>query len=162
MFTSTLIMGVLSIVLLIFGYYKGQHIAGLKVSINMMLEVLPILFFAFIIAGMVQVVIPKEVFSKFIGEKSGLKGLVIGAIAGSLAPGGPYVNIPLVASFLKMGVRFGVVVSFFTGWLLLSISRLPMEIGLLGWKFSLVRIISSIIFPVAIGFISEIIIKVFR
>ena len=155
MFVSTIIMAVLAIILLIFGYYKGVHIAGLKIALNMAKEVMPLLIFAFIMSGMIQVILPKELIMKWIGKEAGIKGILIGTIAGSLAPGGPYVNLPLVAILLKLGASTGTMVSFLTGWLLLSISRLPMEVGILGWKFTIIRLLSTFFFPPIAGLIAE-------
>jgi uncharacterized membrane protein YraQ (UPF0718 family) len=69
MLIPTIIMGIFAVVLLFIGYNKGegQHIVGLKSAFNLTLEVLPLLLFAFIVAGMVQVLIPKELLSKWIG-----------------------------------------------------------------------------------------------
>ena len=44
--------------------------------------------FAFVMAGMIQVILPKELILKWIGKESGIKGILIDTIAGSLAPGG--------------------------------------------------------------------------
>ncbi len=62
MFIPTIIMGALAIVLLFIGYQKGQgqHLSGMKSGLNMVFEIVPLLFFAFIVAGMVQVLIPRE------------------------------------------------------------------------------------------------------
>ncbi|MEM4719063.1 MAG: hypothetical protein QW330_03300, partial [Nitrososphaerota archaeon] len=46
--------------------------------------------------------------------ESGLKGILIGTIAGGLAPGGPYVNLPLAAALLKSGAGMGTMVAFVT------------------------------------------------
>ena len=56
MLTSTIILGVLAAVLLIIGYYRGeaQHILGVKAGFTMLVEILPMLLFAFIVAGMVN------------------------------------------------------------------------------------------------------------
>ncbi len=155
MLISTFIIGVLTIIFFIIGYYKGVHIAGLKIALNMAKEVMPLLIFAFIMSGMIQVILPKELIMKWIGKEAGIKGILIGTIAGSLAPGGPYVNLPLVAVLLKLGASTGTMVSFLTGWLLLSISRLPMEVGILGWKFTIIRLLSTFFFPPIAGLIAE-------
>ena len=155
MLVSTVIMALLAIVLLVIGYNKGEHISGLKIALKMTGEVLPLLLFAFIMAGMVQVLLPKELVLKWIGKESGIKGILIGTIAGSLAPGGPYVNLPVVAGLLKLGASIGTMVSFLTGWLLLSVSRLPMEIGILGLKFTIIRIVSTFFFPPIAGLIAQ-------
>ena len=157
MLIPTIIMGIFAAVLLFIGYNKGegQHIVGLKSAFNLTLEVLPLLVFAFIVAGMVQVLIPKELLSKWIGAESGMKGILLGTVAGGFAPGGPYVSLPVVAGLLRSGASVGTMVAFLTGWSLWAVSRLPMEVGILGWKFTLIRIASTFFFPPIAGLIAH-------
>ena len=56
MLIPTIVMGLLAIILVVMGYYKGQgqHISGVKSGLNMAVEILPLLISAFIVAGMVQ------------------------------------------------------------------------------------------------------------
>jgi uncharacterized membrane protein YraQ (UPF0718 family) len=157
MLIPTIIMGIIAVIFVIIGYLKGggQHISGLKAALSMTLEILPLLLFAFIIAGMVQVILPQELISKWIGSESGWRGIIIGSVAGGLAPGGPYVSLPIVAALLKSGAGVGTMVAFLTGWSLWAVSRLPMEVGILGWKFTLIRLVSICIFPPISGWIAH-------
>ena len=157
MLVPIIIMGILAIVLLYVGYQRGEgeHITGLKNAFDMTLQILPLLIFAFIVAGMVQVMIPKELLAKWVGTESGMRGIFVGAIAGGLAPGGPYVSLPIVAGLLKSGASVGTMVAFLTGWSLWAVGRLPMEIGILGWKFTLIRVLSTLLFPPIAGYIAQ-------
>ena len=157
MLVPSTVMGALAITLLIIGYRRGQgqHIIGVKSALNMTIEILPLLVFAFIVAGMVQVLLPQELLSRWIGEESGLKGILIGTLAGGVTPGGPYVSLPVVAGLLKAGAGVGTLVAFLTAWSLWAVSRLPMEIGILGWKFTLVRLACTFFFPPIAGLIAQ-------
>ena len=157
MLIPTIIMAILATVLLAIGYSRGegQHIQGLNSGLKMIVEIIPLLLFAFIVAGMIQVLLPQELLSKWIGEESGLKGILIGTIAGGLTPGGPYVSLPVVAGLLKAGAGVGTLVAFLTAWSLWAVSRLPMEIGILGWKFTLIRLACTFFFPPIAGFIAQ-------
>lgn len=157
MLIPTTIMGLFAVILIIIGYLKGggQHIQGLKSASKMIIEILPLLFFAFIIAGMVQVLLPKDLLSKWVGTESGIKGILIGTLAGAITPGGPYVSLPIVAALLKSGAGVGTMVAFLTSWSLWAITRLPMDIGILGWKFSLARFASTFFFPPIAGIVAH-------
>jgi len=157
MLIPTLIMGILAAVLLFLGYNKGQnqHIIGIKSALNMMIEILPLLIFAFIIAGMVQVILPRELLSKWMGVESGMRGIIFGTIAGGLSPGGPMVSLPIVAGLLRSGAGIGTMVAFLTGWSLWAVGRLPMEVGILGWKFTAIRLASTFFFPPIAGLIAQ-------
>ena len=122
---------------------------------KMTIEILPLLIFAFIVAGMIQVLLPQELLNKWVGVESGWRGLFIGTIAGGLSPGGPYVSLPVVAGLLKSGASAGTMVAFLTGWSLWAVTRLPMEFGILGWKFTIIRLASTFIFPPIAGLIAN-------
>ena len=157
MLLPTIIMGALAIILLSIGYYKGQgqHVSGMKSALNMTIEILPLLIFAFIVAGMIQFLLPRELLLKWVGAESGMRGILLGTVAGGFAPGGPYVSLPIVAGLLRSGASVGTMVAFLTGWSLWAVSRLPMEVGILGWKFTLIRIASTFFFPPIAGLIAH-------
>ena len=164
MLIPTVIMAVLAVVLLAVGYSKGegQHIQGMRSGLKMIVDILPLLLFAFIVAGMVQVLLPQEMLSRWIGEESGLKGIFIGTLAGGLTPGGPYVSLPLVAGLLKAGAGVGTLVAFLTAWSLWAVARLPMELGILGWKFTFVLLACTFFFPPIAGFLAQVFFSGFK
>ena len=157
MLIPTIIMGVIAIILLFIGYQKGggEHILGLESAGGMLLQIVPLLIFAFIIAGMIQVLIPTEIISRWIGAESGFRGILIGTAVGGLVPGGPYVSLPIAAGLLRTGASIGTMVAFVTGWSLWAITRLPLEIGIMGWKFTLIRIACTFFFPPIAGLIAN-------
>ena len=157
MLIPTLIMAGLALALLLVAYIKGQgqYIAGLKFAMSTTVEILPMLIFAFIVAGMVRVLLPQELITKWVGAESGIRGILIGTVAGGLAPGGPYVSLPLAAALLRSGAGIGTMVAFLTGWSLWAVGRLPMEVGIMGWKFVLIRMASTFFFPPIAGLIAQ-------
>lgn len=155
--TATLVMAVITAILLFLAYSQGGNLplAGLKVGGKMFLGVLPLLIFAFAIAGLVQVLVPQGLVLRWLGEKSGFKGILIGCLAGGLTPGGPYVSFPIVASLYKAGAGIGTTVAYITAWSLWAVGRLPFEISLIGPKFTLIRFLSTLIFPPLAGLIAR-------
>lgn len=158
MLLPTLIMGALAVILVIYGYSlgDGQHVQGLKSAGRMTLEVLPLLIFAFIVAGMIQTVLPTALISKWVGAESGIRGLMIGTIAGGFMPGGPYVSLPVAVGLLRAGASMGTMVAFVTAWSLWAVARLPMEVGIMGWRFTLIRLACTFFFPPIAGFLASI------
>lgn len=157
MVIATVIMGVLAIILVSVGYYKGggEHVLGLKSAMNMTIQILPLVILAFIVAGMIQTLVSHEFLSKWIGKGSGIRGILIGTVAGSLTPGGPYVSLPIAAGLLRSGASVGTTVAFLTGWSLWAFGRLPIEVGIMGWKFTLIRMVSTFLFPPIAGLIAN-------
>ena len=156
MLIPIIIMGVLAVVLVFLSYQRGVHIEGFKISWSMLLQIIPLLVLAFVVAGMVQVLVPRELISNWVGTESGFKGIIIGTVLGAIAPGGPYVSLPLAAGLLRSGAGIGTMVAFLTGWSLIAFSRLPMEIGIMGWKFTMIRLVCTFFFPPIAGWIASI------
>ena len=161
MLVSTLLMGGLALMLLGIGYYRGegQHVAGLKFALRVVVQIMPLLIFAFIVAGMVEVLLPREALSRWIGAESGFKGILLATLAGGVCPGGPYVSLPIVAGLLRSGASIGVVVAFLTSWSLWAVARLPMEVGILGWRVTLIRVASTFFFPPIAGLIARLLFR---
>lgn len=157
MIIPTIIMAVLAVLLLYIGYQKGegQHVTGLKTALGLTGSTLPLLICAFIVAGMVQVLVPPALISKWVGAESGWRGIFVGTVVGGFAPGGPYVSLPIAAGLLKSGAGIGTMVAFMTGWSLWAVGRLPMEVGILGWKLTLIRLASTFFFPPIAGMIAQ-------
>jgi len=164
MLIPTIIMGAIAIALVIAGIFRrqGQHITGLKAALEMTIQILPLLIFAFIIAGMVQVLVPNEFLARWIGQESGLRGIFIGTVAGGIMPGGPYVSLPIAGGLLKSGASIGTMVAFITGWSLWAIGRLPMEIGILGWKVTFIRLACTFFFPPIAGLLANLLFSRFN
>ena len=161
MLVSTIIFAVLAAVLLYVGYSrgKGEHVAGLKAAFSILLQILPMLILAFIVAGMVQVLLPKELIGKWIGADSGMRGILLGTLAGGMTPGGPYVSLPLVAGFFSAGAGIGTMVAYITAWSTYAVARLPLEVGILGWRFTLIRLTCTFFMPPLAGLLAHMIFR---
>jgi len=93
--------------------------------------------------------------SRWLGAEAGFKGILLGCLAGGLVPGSPYSVFPVIASFYEAGASIGTTVGFVTAWCLWSVSRLPVELAIIGPKVTLVRMISTLIFPPIAGLIAQ-------
>lgn len=133
---------------------KGLAWEGIKAGASMFKEIFPLLVMAFLLAGIVEKILPKEFMTKWLGEGSGLKGLIMGTLAGALTPGGPFIQFPIVASLLKAGVGVGPAMAYITSWSLLGLNRFFVyEMPLLGLNLSTLRFLVSLFIPVMVGFI---------
>jgi len=163
-FWPTVIMFLIALALFILATLKGEgkNVAGLNSAWNMTWQILPLLVFAFITAGMVQVLIPREVIGKWVGDESGLRGILIGTLAGAFTPGGPYVSLPIAAGLLKAGAGIGTMVAFVAAWSLIAVARLPLQVGIMGWRFTWIHLLSVIILAPIAGLIANLIVKWLR
>ncbi len=157
MLVPTIIMAALAVILVVIGRQRGGgcEIQGLKFAVSLLAQMLPLLVFALVVAGMIQVLVPKELLARWVGTESGMRGILIGTVAGGFSPGGPYVNLPIVAGLMQSGASIGTMVAFLTGWSLWAVSRLPMEVGLLGWRFTAIRLATTCFFPPIAGLLAQ-------
>lgn len=155
------ILGILAIVFFILGYiHSGKStFSHFSNVFRLLINILPMIFFAFVIAEMVSILVPKELLSHWIGKESGWRGIWIGTLVGGFTPGGPYVSMPIAAGLLQTGASMGTMVAFLTSWSLWAITRLPFEVSIMGWRFTFIRLLSTFFFPPIAGFIAQIISK---
>lgn len=131
-------------------------LAGLANGANTLLLVIPLLLAAFLIAGLVQTLVGTEVVERWLGASSGWRGIALACLGGALIPGGPYAYYPIAAALLQAGAGLGVLVAFVTAKNLWSLSRLPLEVALLGPNLTWMRFAITLIIPPLLGFLSEI------
>ena len=119
-------------------------------SFKEMLLVIPPVF---VLLGLLDVWIPRETMIKYMGEGSGLKGIILAVLLGSAAAGPLYGAFPVAAVFMKKGVKFSNILIFIGAW---STTKIPMflfEIASLGAKFAFTRLIVDIPGIIIIAFI---------
>ena len=106
----------------------------------MMLVIPPI----FVLMGLLDVWVPKETMIKYMGEGSGIKGILLAVFIGSAAAGPLYGAFPVAAVFMKKGVKFSNILIFIGAWSTTKIPMLLFEIAALGTKFALTRLLVDI------------------
>jgi uncharacterized membrane protein YraQ (UPF0718 family) len=155
--TTTVILLSAAAILLVVAFLKGRELpwAGLQIAGRTLWRNLPLLLSGFVIAGLVQVLIPRELITRWLGAQSGVKGVLIACLVGGLVPGAPYATFPLVAAFYKAGAGLGAVVGFVTAWSLWSVSRLPIEMALIDPKVALIRYGITFLVPPAAGLLAN-------
>lgn len=106
-----------------------------------MLLVIPPIF---VLLGLLDVWVPRETMIKYMGEGSGIKGVILAFLIGSAAAGPLYGAFPIAAVFMKKGVKFMNILIFIGAW---STTKIPMflfEISALGSTFAFTRLFIDI------------------
>jgi len=110
-------------------------------SFKEMLLVIPPVF---ILLGLLDVWVPREIMIKYMGEGSGIKGILLSFLIGSVAAGPLYGAFPVAAVLMKKGAKFSNILIFIGAW---STTKIPMflfEISALGAKFAFTRLLIDI------------------
>lgn len=155
---SLLVMGVIVVVLALLAYLiEGwpMVLSGLRLSGHMLETVWLRLILGLLMAGLVQVVIPAEVIARWMGAGAGVRGVLVGTVAGAITPGGPFVNFPIIAALQHSGAGFGPLAAYLTAWGVIPIHRtLVWELPFLGPKFVFSRLLASLVTPVLVGLVT--------
>jgi uncharacterized membrane protein YraQ (UPF0718 family) len=110
--------------------------------------------FALITAAYLGLIIPPDAMSPYIGDDSGLRGIVLAALFGAIIPGGPVMTFPLALVLWRSGAGEAQMVALLTGWTVIAIQRsLTFEVPLVGMKFAGFRLASSWMMPILAGLI---------
>ena len=128
---------------------------GITTSMRQLVRFLPILVVAMLLAGFTEVLLPKGLVETWLSDASGWRGIAVAWLAGILTPGGSIMGLPLVATFFKAGVGIGVLVTYMTALATLSILRLPLEIGFVGWRLATLRMAVSLLLPPIAGLLAQ-------
>jgi uncharacterized membrane protein YraQ (UPF0718 family) len=125
-------------------------------AFDSILLVAPQILAGLLLAGLVQVLVPKDAVSRWLGNESGMRGLFIAEAAGVLTPGGPYGSFALVYALGKVGADIGVLIAYLTAWATLGVMRLVVwEIPFLGPHISLLRWLICLPMPIVAGLIAR-------
>ena len=116
-------------------------------------NILPQFLTVLLIIGMMLAVLDEGTISKLLGTESGVLGMGIAAVIGSvtLIPG--FVAFPLAASLLKAGAGYGQITMFVTTLMMVGVVTLPVESKYFGRKATLRRNLFALIYAVCISFV---------
>lgn len=130
---------------------KGGVVAGADTFMSVAL----LLVAAFLIAGLTQTLVSRELIDRWLGARSGWRGILLACLAGAVIPGGPYVYYPIAGALLQAGAGLGVLISFVMAKNLWSLTRLPLEFALLGPRLTITRYLLTLVVPPLLGFLAE-------
>ncbi|MEL6683817.1 MAG: hypothetical protein AAFQ00_00910 [Pseudomonadota bacterium] len=120
--------------------------------LGLLLVLSPKILCGFFIAASIPLLIPREVFVRWLGEHSGHRGLLMACLLGALVPGGPMMIFPLAISFRAAGASTATLITFVTAWSLLSVNRTVIwEMSFLPWDYVALRVLVCLPFPFLVG-----------
>ncbi|MGL5348515.1 MAG: permease [Peptostreptococcaceae bacterium] len=138
--------------------YFFDNLLGIKIFINVkssILQMLGVLPAVMILLSLMDVWISRESFMKYMGENSGMTGIIIAFLIAFFAAGPMYAAFPFTAVLLKKGVKFSNIIIFLNAWCVTKASTLLFEIGSLGYKFTLARLAVDIPGVIILGYLVD-------
>lgn len=147
------ILLVLQLALLLLKPDLGMN--ALQITGRNVLEMLSVIPPIFLLLGLLDVWVEREIMIKFLGEESGIKGILIAFLLGSAAAGPLYAAFPIAGILLKKGSKFSNVLIFIGAWSTTKIPLLLFEVSSLGTRFALTRLAINLFGIVGIAYLSE-------
>ena len=154
---TTILLIFVALLFMLIAYLRqdGSLAAGLQSGAATFIKIMPILIAVFVIVGLSEVLLPKELVSRWLGEQSGWRGILLASALGIVMPPSIFVSFPLAATLYKAGAGIGAGVAFVTSWSLLTLFRMPLEVSIVGLRPTLIRMGIGLIFPVVAGLVAD-------
>lgn len=121
-------------------------------SLKDLMSVVPPIF---VLIGLLDTWVDKSTMTRFMGEGSGLKGMLIGFFLGSVAAGPLYVSFPAAKVFIGKGAKLSNVLIFVGAWSTTKIPLMIFEAAELGARFTIVRFLLNLPVILIIAFATE-------
>lgn len=149
MFTDILYVLAIGGLLLSFLKDRKKTKMALKKAWKSFENIMPQFLCVILIIGMALSVLSEETISALLGSGSGMWGVAIAAIIGSitLIPG--FVAFPLAAALLEGGAGYVQITAFVSTLMMVGIVTMPIEIKTFGKKIALLRNGAAFVFSIA-------------
>jgi uncharacterized membrane protein YraQ (UPF0718 family) len=149
------IISLIAIILLVVSAISSREktLLALKTAGKTATGTLPFLLIIIIVIGFLLTFVPPHIIASLIGRRAGFMGVLIASLIGSILLIPHFVATPLAASLLKQGAGIPAIAAFVTTLVMVGIITMPMEIELMGKKFTIWRNILSFGFAILIALV---------
>ena len=128
---------------------------SLSVSADYLVEMLTFIPPIFILMGLLDVWVPRELVEKNVGPNSGWRGIIISILVGTAAAGPLYAAFPLAATLWRKGAKISNIMIFLNTWAAIKIPMITVEAKYLGWRFALLRLVLTLPAIIIIAYLVE-------
>jgi uncharacterized membrane protein YraQ (UPF0718 family) len=117
-------------------------------------SVAPLVLAVMGLVGLIQVWVSRDLVARLLGREAGFRALLIAALCGTILIGPAYLIFPMLLAIQKQGARWAVIVIVLATYAV-KLQMIPLEVGFLGWKFSLMRIVFTMLLAIPVGLLVE-------
>lgn len=135
--------------------WPDTGIKSLLITKSNLVDMLSVIPPIFILLGLLDVWVKRETMVKFMGEGSGLIGVLLAFFIGSAAAGPLYGAFPVAGVLLKKGSKLSNVFIMMGAWSTTKIPLLLFEASALGVKFTVLRLLLDIVGIAVIAYFTE-------
>lgn len=125
--------------------YKEAGINSINLTTTNFLEMLKVVPPIFLLLGLMDTWVDKEIMMKYMGKEAGYKGGILAFLLGSLAAGPLYASFPIAGMLLKKGTSLFNVFIFLGAWSTTKIPLLLFEASSMGIEFTIIRFMINLV-----------------
>lgn len=122
-------------------------------------NILPQFLIIVLLIGAALALLKPEQISKVIGADSGIIGVVLAALVGSITLIPPYIAFPTAALLLDAGAGIVQIAAFVSTLMMVGIVTLPMEIRYFGRKTAVLRNLAAFFFSFLVAVLLGLIVR---
>lgn len=151
---------IITIILLSVSFFKDKRKTkqSLLKALKSFEKILPQLIGIIILVGIMLAFFNEEYISKVIGNNSGVLGIVISLVVGSitLIPG--FVAFPTAAILLNNGAGITQIAAFVSSLMMVGVATYPLEVSYFGRKLTIMRNVFAFLFSIIVALLIGIIV----
>jgi uncharacterized membrane protein YraQ (UPF0718 family) len=136
---------------------REKTIVGIKKGLKMFFNILPSFLNILIAVSVFLFLVPNETIVSYLGKGTGIGGILVASLIGSVALIPGFVSYPLAAILLQQGASYSVVAAFVTTLMMVGVITLPLEINFFGKRVAIIRnalsFVGAVIIALLIGVI---------
>ena len=140
-------------------YFPKESAQVYGTTLDYFMEMLLILPPVFILMGLFQAWVSRGFIEKHLGAESGIKGMLLSLVFGTLPTGPLYVAFPIALALRQKGARVLNITIFLGAWAASKLPQVIVEIKFLGLEFTLFLQLLTVLSVFMIGMLMELIMK---
>lgn len=159
---SSLILYIIAFVLLLISYKKDKKktkkalLKGWKSIENILPQFLGII----LVVGLTLAILKPETISSIIGSNSGIFGVFLSVVLGSIAMMPTFVAFSTGNMLLQNGAGIAQVAALISTLTLIGIITIPLETKYIGKRAAIYRNILAFVFSIIVAFFVEVVVKI--
>lgn len=143
------------LVVISFAFDMEKTLKGIKKGWNMLKNILVPFINILILVSIVIYLIPPSIINQYLGSESGILGIAIAAIVGSITLIPAFISYPIAQGLIEQGASYTIVATLMTTLMMVGMVTLPLEIRYFGKNVAITRnglnFVAAIIIGLVVG-----------
>ncbi len=140
--------------ILLFFFLPSKTSCALREGAILFLKMLPVFLCVVLFSAFLSVFLSPKTVQRIMGRETGIKGVLLGALFGTVIVGPLWILFPLYNAFLEKGARLAVIGAMI-GAFAIKTPWIPYAASFLGWPFISIIVILTIGYAIIEGYLIE-------